>query len=323
MTSHPIANYGDGTESGSEAGTSIKSPDQPACLLSIIIVTYNSIDEISGCLSSVPATLRRAGVETLVVDNASQDGTPDCIRRNFPQVRVIDAGENLGFSKANNRGFDAATGEYILFLNPDTVLNSEALEACLDRLMSEPQIGVISPRLVLANGNIDLACRRSIGTTWDGLTRASGLSRWMPHVPLFSGYNLTYLPEGDTYPVGAVNGAFMLMPRRVLTRIGLFDEQFFMYAEDLDLCLRCTRAGYKVIYDGRHSIIHLKGQSSSKSSSAMSEAVFTSTKLFYLKHFNVRDSQFTRFKFDLLFGLWARVNKLRARLAGHRAARPL
>ena len=115
----------------------------------------------------------------------------------------------------------------------------------------------------------------------------------------------------------------MLMPRRVLTRIGVFDEQFFMYGEDLDLCLRCSRAGYKVIYDGRHSIVHLKGASSSKSSAVMSDAVFTSTKLFYLKHFNVRNSRLTKLKYDLLFWVWSRVNRLRAQMSGHAKAQPV
>lgn len=293
-----------------------------ACL-SIIIVTYNSTGEIGPCLESIPGTVSEGRVEVIVVDNQSSDHTGDAVRRDFPAVKVIDAGGNLGFSKANNLGFDAATGDHILFLNPDTILNRAALDHCLARLGADPKIGIISPRLVLASGKLDLACRRSIPTSWDGFTRASGLSRRFPNIAFLSGYNLTYLPEGGTYPVGAVNGAFMLMPRRVLTRIGLFDEQFFMYGEDLDLCLRCTRAGYKVIYDGRESIIHLKGQSSSKSASVMSEAVFTSTKIFYLKHFNVGNSALVKLKFDLLFALWARVNRLRARLSGHRRAQPV
>lgn len=291
--------------------------------LSVIIVTYNSAGELPACLSSIPSQVAGGRVETIVVDNASQDGTADFVRREFPAVKVVEAGGNLGFSKANNLGFELCSGEYILFLNPDTILNQEALDHCLGRISRESEIGIISPRLALADGTLDLACRRSIPTTWDGVTRASGLSRWFPHVPLFAGYNLTHLPERETYPVGSVNGAFMLIPRRVLIRIGVFDEQFFMYAEDLDLCLRCTRAGYKVVYDGRHSIVHLKGQSSSKAATAMSEMVFVSTKLFFLKHFNVRNSRFTKFRFDLLFWIWAQVNNLRAQVMGHRKARPI
>ena len=298
------------------------SVDSRACL-SIVIVTCNSIADIPACLSSIPRRVSHGPVEVIVVDNASQDGTPTYIRQNFPGATVMDAGANLGFSKANNMGYELSSGEFVLFLNPDTVLNENALEHCLGRLMREPEIGIISPRLLLADGSLDLACRRSIPTIWDGITRASGLSKWLPTVPLFAGYNLTYLPVDQTYTVGAVNGAFMLTSRRVLTRIGIFDEQFFIYGEDLDLCLRCARAGYKVIYDGTQSIIHLKGQSSNKAPKMMSEAVFVSTKLFYLKHFNIRNSRRTKLKFDFLFWLWSRTNRVRAALSGHNRARPL
>ena len=291
--------------------------------LSVIIVTYNSAKDIGGCLASIPRELSGGGVEVIVVDNASEDATTRDIKTNYPWVTVIEAGGNLGFGKANNLGFDRSSGAYILFLNPDTVIDAGALEWCLARLANEPRTGIISPRLILADGSLDLACRRAIPTAWDGFTRASGLAKKFPRVRFLAGYNLTWLPEDGTYPVGSVNGAFMLTSRRVLSRIGLFDERFFMYGEDLDLCLRCTQAGYQVVYDGSHSILHLKGQSSRQNSHALSECVFASTRDFYLKHFNIRNSPLTRARYAFLFWLWSRVNRFRTQRANHKEARPL
>jgi GT2 family glycosyltransferase len=291
--------------------------------LSVIIVTYKSRDEIRACLDSIPRTLGGGGVEVIVVENASGDGIGELIRRDHPWVKYIEPGENLGFGKANNLGFELARGEYILFLNPDTISNRESWEHCLGRLEAEPDIGVISPRLVMLDGEMDLACRRSIPTVWDGFCRALGLASRFPGSRLFAGYNLTYLPDGGTYEVGSVNGAFMLCPRRVLVRVGIFDEQFFMYGDDLDLNFRIRQGGYRVVYDGRVQMIHIKGASSSKEAEKMARAVFSATRQFYLKHFNPHDSGLVRLKYTLLFGLWERFAALKARLKGHRRARPL
>lgn len=291
-------------------------------VLSIIIVTYNSRQEISACLESLPPELSGRRVEVILVDNTSQDGTLEFVQANYPRVLAFSAGGNRGFGVANNLGFRRSRGEYLLFLNPDTKLNLPALEHCLHRLQNEPRIGIISPKLVLANGEMDLACRRSVPTVWDGVTRGLGLYKRFPRSKWCAGYNLTYLPENDTYPVGAVNGAFMMMPRHVFTGIGTFDDQFFMYGDDLDLCLRCSQHGFQVIYDGRHSVIHLKGCSSSKDYRAMSKALFTGTKQFYLKHFNPRGSRLVRWKYEVLFWIWRTAASIMAALTGHKAARP-
>lgn len=307
-----------GLESEARAASRGQAP-----LLSVIIVTYESREDIVNCLASIPREAGGAPVEIVLMDNDSGDGTLTLVRERFPHVIAAASGANLGFSKANNLGYGKTRGEYILFLNPDTVVTAAALEHCLRRLQAEPDIGIISPRLVLGDGGMDLACRRSVPTAWDGFTRASGLARLFPKSRLCAGYNLTYLPDMGTYTVGAVNGAFMMIPRRVLVRIGLFDEQFFMYGDDLDLCLRCSLEGFKVVYDGRHSVIHLKGRSSSKEYRAMSKAIFTGTKQFYLKHFNRHDSRLTRWKYELLFWLWSSFSALVAMIRRRKTARPV
>jgi N-acetylglucosaminyl-diphospho-decaprenol L-rhamnosyltransferase len=296
-------------------------PELP--LLSIIIVAYKSRDEIGPCLASLPRSLDERAVEVIVIDNSPGDGADGLIRTQFPWVDYVAAEKNLGFGRANNLGYARSHGECVLFLNPDTVCNEAALAHCVTRVRNEVGVGLISPKLVMADGSMDPACRRSIPALWDGFCRASGLAAAFPRAKFFAGYNLTYLPAGGTYEVGAVNGAFMLARREVLERVGLFDENFFMYGDDLDLCIRMTRAGYKIVYDGRVQIIHLKGVSMARDYDAMATAIFDANRDVYLKHFNPHGSQLVRWKYKLAFGAWKRVALLRARLCGHRRVRPV
>ena len=295
-------------------------------LLSIVIVAYRSKDEIGACLASLPRSLEGRAVEVVVVDNSPGDGTGEIVRAQFPHVAYLEPGANVGFGRANNLGFTRAQGDFILFLNPDTVSNAPALAHCLARLRADERIGLISPRLVLANGTMDLACRRGIPTLWDGFCRASGLAAAFPRTALFAGYNLTHLAADRTYEVGAINGAFLLAPRRALESVApdgkVFDEAFFMYGDDLDLCIRLTRAGWKIVYDGRVSITHLKGVSVAKDYDAMARAIFDANRAVYLKHFNPQNSRLVRWKYGLAFGAWKAVARLRAQLGGHRRVRP-
>jgi len=300
-------------------------------ILSIIIVAYKSRTEIAACLDSIPSKVAGGAVEVIVVDNSvgTADAVGAIVCERFPQVRLIDPPGNVGFGRANNLGYRASTGACVLFLNPDTVCNTVALDHCLARVQAEPDLGMISPRLVLADGTIDLACRRSIPTLWDGFCRACGLAGAFPSVALFAGYNLTHLAVDGAYDVGAINGAFMLGRREVFDRVAgpspgeVFDERFFMYGDDLDLCIRVARAGYRIVYDGRVQITHLKGVSVARDFDRMSTAIFDANRDVYLKHFNPRDSALVRLKYRLAFGLWKRVALLRGRLRGHRRVRPL
>jgi len=301
----------------------VSTPELP--LLSVIIVAYKSRDEIGPCVASLPRALEDRAVEVIVVDNSPGDGAGDLLRREFPWVTYLAAEKNLGFGRANNRGYARARGEFILFLNPDTVANEPALAHCLARLHADRRIGLISPRLELADGTMDLACRRSIPTLWDGFCRASGLAAAFSRAAFFSGYNLTHLPADGTYRVGAINGAFMLAPRRVLTQAAVdgavFDENFFMYGDDLDLCIRVARAGWKIVYDGRVAITHLKGVSVAKDFDAMSRAIFDANREVYLKHFG--RSALARAKYRAAFSAWKMIALARAQLRGHRRVRPL
>lgn len=289
-------------------------------------MAYRSRAELPACLGSLPAELLGRPVEVCVVNNSAGDGVAAWMARDFPAVRLIEPGVNLGFGRGNNAGYRATTGECVLFLNPDTVSNTPALEHCLRRILDEPTIGVISPKLEQADGTMDAACRRSIPTLWDGFCRASGLAAAFPGTALFAGYNLTHLSVGGTYPVGAINGAFMLGRRAVFDEIAggvgaVFDENFFMYGDDLDLCIRVARSGRQVIYDGRVSLTHLKGLSVARDYDRMAAAIFDANRDVYLKHFGT--SAFARWKWRMAFGLWKQVGLWRARIRGHRQVRPV
>lgn len=307
-------------------------PNNPV-VLSIIIVAYRSRDEIGPCLASLPREIAGRAVEVCVVDNSPGDGTGERVQRDFPWVDYVAAETNLGFGRANNLGFRRTRGEFVLFLNPDTVCNRAALEHCLARVEEDVEIGLITPKLVMANGEMDLACRRGIPTLWDGFCRAAGVAALFPRSPWFAGYNLTFLPEDGTYDVGAINGAFMMGARwmfaeEVAEDGAVFDENFFMYGDDLDLCIRVVQAGYRLVYDGSVQITHLKGLSVAKELEAMSRAIFDANRDVWLKHFvpEPRDAwaaRWTIWKYRVAFAAWKTVARWRARLRGHRKVRPV
>lgn len=302
-------------------------------LLAIVIVAYRSRDEIGACLRSLPREIDGRAVQVVVVDNSLDvDGTGAVAREAYPDVDYVVPGGNLGFGRANNLGYARSSAECVLFLNPDTVCNAAALEHCVARVRAEPELGLISPKLMMADGGMDLACRRSIPTLWDGFCRASGLAARFSKSAWAAGYNLTHLDEGGTYEVGAINGAFMLGRREVFEAVAergadgraqVFDERFFMYGDDLDLCIRVARGGWRIVYDGRVAITHLKGQSVAKSYEAMSAAIFDANRDVYLKHFNPRGSRWVAWKWRSAFAAWKAVSRAKARLRGYRQVKPL
>lgn len=299
-------------------------------ILSVVIVAWRSREEIGPCLQSLPTEVNGRAVEVFVVDNSrNEDGTAAFLEQQAPRVRCVVPPENLGFGRANNLGFRETSGECVLFLNPDTICNAAAIGNCVERLRQDPSIGLITPKLVMADGSMDLACRRSIPSLWDGFCRGSGLAARFPRSKLFSGYNLTYLDDSATYDVGAINGAFMMGRRCTLAEVAsprpfaVFDETFFMYGDDLDLCIRTSKLGFRIVYDGRFQMIHLKGTSVAKDYANMSKAIFDANRDVFLKHFNPSGSMFECAKYKVAFGLWKLLSQWRARKHGWRSVRPL
>jgi hypothetical protein len=233
--------------------------------ISVVIVNYNVRDLVDNCISSVyKAASDKYAIEVFLVDNNSIDGSADHIRAKYPEVIVIENDSNLGFSKANNIALRRAKGEYSLILNPDTLLEENTFEKMIGFCRSHPDAGAVTSKLILANGRLDSACRRSFPTPGVAVPRILGLSKLFPKSKLFAKYNLTYLNEDETYEVDAICGAFMFIPTKIFEKSGLFDEDYFMYGEDLDLCFQIRKSGYRIYYFPEVTTIHFKGESTRK-----------------------------------------------------------
>jgi N-acetylglucosaminyl-diphospho-decaprenol L-rhamnosyltransferase len=261
--------------------------------LGVVILNYNTRDVLRECLRSLAKT-RGVDVELVVVDNASTDGSAEMVRAEFldaafPKTRLLVSPMNGGFAYGNNlalREFLARPNPpcALMLLNSDTVVPPDALRQLLDFLDAHPDAGIVGPKLVLRDGSLDLACRRSFPTPQVSLYRMVGLSKLFPKSKRFGKYNLTYLDENATAPVDAVVGAAMLIRTAALQQVGVLDERFFMYGEDLDLALRLKQKGWNVYYFPRATILHYKRESSRRSKKAQIE-FYRAMYLFYAKHY--------------------------------------
>ncbi|MCA1552930.1 MAG: glycosyltransferase family 2 protein [Chloroflexi bacterium] len=259
--------------------------------LCVVIVNYNTRDLLRECLRSIFASVGVGTIEVCVVDNASTDGSPQMVRDEFPLARLIPNPDNRGYAAANNLVLRECAADFVLLLNPDTVLPPDALAKVIAFFDVHPDAGVVGPKLVRADGSLDLACRRSFPTPEISFYRMVGLSFLFPKSRRFGRYNMTYLDPDQTAEVEAVVGAFMLVRGVVLRQVGLLDEQFFMYAEDLDWCKRIKEAAnprtgrqWQVWYYPAVRVLHVKRASSRRS--ARAQRAFNETMLqFYRKHY--------------------------------------
>ena len=253
--------------------------------LSIIIVNYNTKDLTLQCLKSVYENIPSAlEVEVFLVDNASTDGSIEAINKSFPQVQLIVNESNLGFSAANNRAIKKADGKYILLLNSDTVIFPDTLSTMLDYMERHPEVGAAGCKVVLPDGRLDKACKRSFPTPSNALFHALQLHKLFPNSEKFGAYNLTYLPEDQISDVECLVGAFMMVRKTTIDEIGLLDETFFMYGEDIDWCYRIKQAGWRITYYPKTRIIHYKGSSAKKKRWSMLWEFHRAMLIYYNKH---------------------------------------
>ncbi|HOV47163.1 MAG: glycosyltransferase family 2 protein [Anaerolineae bacterium] len=259
--------------------------------LGIVIVNYNTCELLRRCLETVFASV---GVmfRVCVVDNASSDESTAMVTREFPQVMLIANTENVGYPTANNQGLralgfgdDGATApRYALLLNPDTELPSDALQQVVALMEARPELGALGPKLVRPDGSLDLACRRSFPSPEVSFYRMVGLSRLFPQSRRFGRYNLTYLDPDEEAEVDSVVGAFMLVRREAIVQVGLLDESFFMYGEDLDWAFRIKQAGWRILYTPQVTVLHVKRAASRQSPRARVE-FWRAMEIFYRKHY--------------------------------------
>ena len=254
--------------------------------VSIVIVNYNVRDLVDNCISSIySANNKNHKIEIFFVDNNSIDGSVKYIKEKYPEVKAISNDRNIGFSKANNIALKQASGKYILILNPDTVLEEGTFSKMIDFCEQNKDTGAVTSKLILSNGKLDSACKRSFPTFPVALPRIFGLSKLFPKSKIFGKYNLTYLDENKTYEVDSICGAFMFIPKKILDVTGFFDEDYFMYGEDLDLCFKIKKNGFKVYYYPEVTTIHYKGESTRKTHLSYVNNFYGAMRIFIQKNF--------------------------------------
>ncbi len=234
--------------------------------VSVIIVSYNVRGFLENLLSSLRGSLVGIESEIIIVDNSSDDDSVEFVRREFREVKLIENRTNVGFGKANNQGIKAATGEHLLIINPDAVVQEDTVKKMINFMTTHPDAGAASCKVLNADGTLQKTCRRGFPTPWVAFTKISGLSWLFPGTKIFGQYNLTYLNPEEVHEVDAIGGSFMFIPRKVFVEVGGFDEDYFMYGEDIDICYKIKKAGYKVYYTPQTTAIHFKGESTRRSS---------------------------------------------------------
>lgn len=251
--------------------------------LSVIIVNYNTKDLLKKCLQSVFDSDTSFEYEVWVSDNGSTDGSVEIIKQDFPQAKLIENHANLGFAKGNNAAIKRAVGKYILLLNSDTEISSNTLEISVKYLNRHPEAGVMGGKVLLPNGELDQACRRKFPNPKNAFLRLFGLKK-------FSDYNFNS-PIDQEIEVDCVMGAYLLIRKSVVDEIGLLDEEFFMYGEDLDWCWRVKERGYKVIYYPGAVIKHFKYGSAQSIPFRTIRLAHEAMKIFYRKHYAPKNNR--------------------------------
>lgn len=254
-------------------------------LLSVIIVNYKVKDLLKECLLSVQDASENLAVEVWVVDNNSEDGSVEMLAQEFPAVHCIANKENVGFSTANNQAIRQSKGEHILLLNPDTLVPKNCFTDCLSFMENNLTCGAIGVQMHDAKGLFLAESKRGLPTPWASFCKMSGLNRLFPQSSRFNSYHLSFLDKDQNHKVEILSGAYMWMRKSALDKVGLLDETFFMYGEDIDLSYRIQQAGFENWYLGKLSILHYKGESTNKYQYSYIHRFYGAMKIFAKKHF--------------------------------------
>ena len=254
--------------------------------LSVIIVNYNVKYFLEQCLYSVMKASRNIAAEICVVDNNSSDGSREYLLQKFPSVNFTWNNSNEGFAKANNQALATAQGEYILFLNPDTIVPEDCFEKCINFFKANPMAAALGVHMIDSTGKFLKESKRSFPSPLTSLYKLTGLAKLFPRSKRLAKYYLGHLPEHENHEVNVLAGAFMMIPRTVLKTTGSFDEIFFMYGEDVDLSYRIQKAGLKNYYFAGTTIIHFKGESTGRGGLKNIRLFYKAMSLFVKKHYS-------------------------------------
>lgn len=253
--------------------------------LSVIIVNYNVKYFLEQCLCSVKQAIQGIEAEVLVVDNASADDSIAYLQPKFPFVQFIQSPQNLGFAKANNLALQQAKGRYILFLNPDTIVAQDSFTQCMAFMQAHPLCGALGVRMIDGSGSFLPESKRSFPSPWVSFFKLTGLAQLFPHSAVFNRYALGHLAENQTQVVDVICGAFMMLTLQAAQQTRGFDEDYFMYGEDVDLSYRLQQLGYTNYYFAGTTIIHFKGESAGQNSYKHNRMFYKAMMIFVQKHY--------------------------------------
>jgi GT2 family glycosyltransferase len=284
-------------------------PREP--VVSVVIVSFNVRDYLLRALSALDAD-STVPMEVIVVDNASTDGSADAVEQQLPHVTVVRNDTNEGFGRANNTGFERSSGDLVLLLNPDVIVDRGCLKAMADFLLATPAAGAVGPRLRRPDGGLDLAARRGFPTPSAAFYRVVGLSRLFRKSPRFNRYNMGAFDDAAVHEIDAGTAACLMVRRAAVDKVGLFDPDFFMYGEDLDLCFRLKQGGWKIFYLPEAGALHVKGASSRQATGPMLYEFHRAMWRFHRKHYAA--SLPAPVNGLVWSAIWARWAVLRARL---------
>lgn len=253
--------------------------------ISIIIVSWNAKGYLDDCLRSIIQETIGHNAEIIVVDNASSDGSPDMVQKKYPNVTLICSESNLGFAKANNLGIKQSTGKYIFLINSDVTL----IKACINQMIAYMEqhsaIGILGPKILDKNGEHQRSCME-YPTLWNTFCRTFALDVCFPQSRIFGGFLMTYWPHNDVRRVDTLNGCFWMVNRNALNQVGLLDERFFIYGEDIDWCKRFRAAGWDVVFFPGAQVIHYGGASSSNAPVRFYVEMYRANLQLWKKHHN-------------------------------------
>jgi O-antigen biosynthesis protein len=273
--------------------------------IAVIIVNYNVEFFLEQCLNSVQKALENVSGQVFVIDNNSIDGSVEMVERKFPQFNLIANKDNKGFSKANNQGILLADAEYILLLNPDTVVEEDTFSKVIEYMDAHPKTGGLGVRMLDGKGQFLPESKRGLPSPAVAFYKIFGLSKLFPKSKKFGQYHAGHLSEFETNEIDILSGAFMLMRKEAIDKVGLLDEAFFMYGEDIDLSYRIQKGGYNNVYFPETRIIHYKGESTKKSSVNYVFVFYKAMIIFAKKHFSQKNAKL--FSFFIHFAIYFRA----------------
>lgn len=255
--------------------------------LSIVILNYNVKELLLNCLESIFNNKRKEdNWQVIVVDNASTDGSAEAVKEKYgKQVELVESKVNLGFAGGNNLGVKYAKAPVILFLNPDTVVEGQAIQKTLEVLLSNPDLGAITCKVQLPDGRMDYSCHRGFPTPWNSFSYFSGLAKMFPNSPFFAGYTATYLSLNTSHEIDSATGAFLMVRKIAGEQIGWWDAGYFWNGEDIEFCFSLKEKGWKIFYYPDEKIIHFKGSSAKKAKAETISHGISAMRIFYKKHY--------------------------------------